>query len=43
MRDAKVDYVDQLIMGNFHEKQVASYIKYVNFSDKKVKVKDIII
>jgi hypothetical protein len=43
MRDAKVEYVDQLIMGNFHEKQVASYIKYVNFSDKKTKVKDIIL
>lgn len=43
MRDAKVDYIDQLIMGNFHEKQVASYIKYINYSDRKATVKELLI
>ena len=43
MKDAKVEYIDSLIMGNFHERQTSSYIKFINNTDKKERVKDMII
>lgn len=43
MKDANVEYIDEMIIGNFHEKQSASYIKFINNTDKKERVKDMII
>lgn len=43
MKDAKLEYIDQMIMGNFHERQTSSYSKFVNNTDKKDRVKDMII
>jgi len=43
MKDAKADYIDGMIMGNFHERNTTSYIKFINNTDKKERVKDMII
>lgn len=32
-----------MIIGNFHERQTSSYSKFVNNTDKKERVKDMII
>ena len=43
MKDAKVEYIDEMIIGNFHERQTSSYIKFINNTDKQERVKDMII
>ena len=43
MKDADVKYIDRMIIGNFHERQTSSYSKFVNNTDKKERVKDMII
>jgi hypothetical protein len=43
MKDAKLEYIDSMIIGNFHERQTSSYSKFVNNTDKKDRVKDMII
>lgn len=47
MKEASAEYVDQMIMGNFHEKPVpgshSSHAKFVNNTERKERVKDMII
>ena len=47
MKDANVEYIDKLIIGTFHEKTAAnshnSYVKFVNNTERKDRVKDMII
>ena len=43
MKDAKVEYIDKMIIGNFHERQTSSYIKFINNTGKEEGVKDRII
>ena len=43
MKDSDVKYIDRMIIGNFHERQTSSYSKFVNNTDKKERVKDMII
>lgn len=43
MKDASVAYIDKMIIGNFHERQTSSYIKFINNTEKKERVKDMII
>lgn len=35
--------IDRLILGNFHEREISAYFKYVNNTDNKERVKDMII
>jgi len=43
MKDAKVEYIDKMIIGNFHERQTSSYIKFINNTHNDERVKDMII
>lgn len=43
MKEANVEYIDRLIIGNFHERQASSYIRYVNNTEKLERVKDMLI
>jgi hypothetical protein len=43
MKEAKPEYLDSMIMGNFHEKKASVYIKLINNTAHKARVKDIII
>ena len=36
----KPEYIDSLIMGNFHEKKSSIYIKLINNTENKARVKD---
>jgi hypothetical protein len=43
MKEANVKSVDEMIIGNFHEKSQSSYIKFINNTDNKSRVKDMIV
>lgn len=43
MKDTSVAAIDKMIIGNFHERQTSSYIKLINNTEKKERVKDMII
>lgn len=43
MKEANVEYIDRLIIGNYHERQATSYIRYVNNTEKLDRVKDMLI
>jgi UDP-2,3-diacylglucosamine pyrophosphatase LpxH len=45
MKEMDKEYIDSMIIGNFHEKHIANapqFSKFVNVTDKKERVKDII-
>ena len=42
MKDADMEYVDRLVIGNYHEKQTINYIRYVNQEERLYRVKDMI-
>jgi hypothetical protein len=42
MKESKPEYLDSMIMGNFHEKKASIYIKLINNTDHKARVKDMI-
>lgn len=41
MKESKPEYLDSMIMGNFHENKASVYIKLINNTENKSKVKDI--
>jgi hypothetical protein len=47
MKEANIEYIDQMIVGNFHEKAPANshvtFAKFVNNTERKERVKDMII
>jgi hypothetical protein len=47
MRDVSIEYIDQMIVGNFHERPGPSahqpHAKFSNVTDRKERVKDMII
>ena len=42
MKEADPAYIDRLVIGNYHEKQLTNYIRYVNQEEKLYRVKDMI-
>ena len=40
MSESKPEYLDSMIMGNFHEKKQSVYIKLINNTEQKSRVKD---
>lgn len=42
MKDADVEYLDRMVVGNYHEKQLINYIRCVNQANNLSRVKDMI-
>ena len=42
MKESRPEYLDKMIIGNFHDKKNSVYIKLINNTDNKLRVKDII-
>ena len=43
MKETQVKNIDEMIIGNFHEKSQSSYIKFINNTENKGRVKDMIV
>ena len=42
MKEANIEFIDRMVIGNYHEKKEGSYIRYSNQTDNIDKVKDIL-